>query len=144
MSDAANLIEARKLLSRLGDGAPWEWLDIFAEFRAEAVAAERARCAAEWQPIETAPRDRKIDLLLPYPRGRQIDCFWHERMKCWAKWDWPRWGPHSSKSAIENAWILLPEERCPLITWGVIPTHWRECPRPPEAIKRGDDAGRGG
>jgi len=90
-----------------------------------------------WQPIETAPRDRKIDLLLPHPRGRQIDCFWHEPLKAWAKWDWPRWGGPNPEKPDEGPWDLLPEARCPLITWAAAPTHWMPPPVPPECAHEG-------
>ena len=85
--------------------------------------------ASAWQGIETAPRDgTKVDLLYPYPRGRQKDCQWREGdVYGDGGWFWsePRW---------DEKMNLLPESKwntgCYL---NMQPTHWMLPPLPPGA-----------
>jgi len=77
----------------------------------EAEAAQ-ASGGDGWRTMDSAPKDgSKIDLLYPYPRGRQIDCFWISDRPLGPGW-YSKW----SHSTIPN----------------MQPTHWRYPPPSPE------------
>ena len=86
-----------------------------------------------WQPIDTAPKDdTKIDLLFPYPRGRQIDCQWRQGgVYGDGGWFWsiPQWG---SQPGLGIDWHLLPEEEWETASYpNMHPTHWMPSPKLP-------------
>lgn len=69
---------------------------------------------AEWQPIETAPKDgTKVDLWAFWPEGseskRSTDCYWVSGDK---EWSFGRWS--------ESSYVHRP-----------VITHWRPLPAPP-------------
>lgn len=74
---------------------------------------------AEWQPIETAPKDgTRVDLW--YPRiGRKIDCYFHGApLDCWG-WAEP------DLDDVEGEPLFV-------VHGNIEPTHWMP---PPEAPK---------
>lgn len=79
----------------------------------------------DWQTMESAPKDgRKIDLLFPYPRGRQIDCQWSEMLG----WHWRErtWGEGDNCG-------LLPEAQWKVGCYpNLAPTYWMPTPEMPQ------------
>jgi hypothetical protein len=83
-----------------------------------------------WQPIATAPKDRKIDLLFPGVRGRTIDCEWRQGdVYGDGGWFWskPKWD--KGELLPESEWFT---ECYP----NMQPTHWME--RPASALPSTD------
>lgn len=79
-----------------------------------------------WQPMETAPKDGTlIDLLFPYPRGRQNDCFWKDTQG-WA-WREPRWGKGELLPEKDWAWGCYPNSQ---------PLCWRQPPQYPKLYQK--------
>lgn len=69
----------------------------------------------EWQPIETALRNKRIDLGQLYASGmfvRAPDCYWHKKMARWMC-------KHHDKDGYS------------LIRMPFTPTHWMPLPTPP-------------
>lgn len=86
--------------------------DAIAEIERLRAAAAGAGAGAEWQPIETAPKDgTDVDLwgsLNKEPRHRITDCHWH-------KGEWLVWGasgvddePHWMPVFCASHWMPLP------------------------------------
>lgn len=69
----------------------------------------------EWQPIETAPRDERIDL---WSGGERVpDCFWMDGYK-WRDDDLPK-----------DCFVYMDGDLCYDVYQ---PTHWMPLPQPPE------------
>jgi hypothetical protein len=75
---------------------------------ADAIAAALLEAAGEWQPIETAPRDR-TRILGTRLGGHDIDVIF---------WTGGNWFSQSNEISM---WAAFP------------PTHWRDLPAPPDA-----------
>ena len=72
----------------------------------------------EWRPIETAPRNKKVDLGQAYGKGKFVrvpDCYWHRKAKQWIT-------KHHDRAGYSA--LRLPFE----------PTHWMPIPSPPATL----------
>jgi hypothetical protein len=106
---------------RLSASREWAAYQAFA-----AALREQDRWYEINDPEHPAPRDgTKVDLLYPYPRGRQVDCYW-----TWSNLDSrPMWGRREPRWEKGE---LLPEEKWFLSFFpNMEPTHWRPAPLPP-------------
>lgn len=77
-----------------------------------------------WMPIETAPRDREIDLWMSVG-VRIADCRWGRPSHA-------NWGDrHGADQNLPAQWIS--RSGAALDRRNGLPTHWREKPEPPES-----------
>jgi len=89
---------------------------------ARSLLAELTQAGTEdgWRTIDSAPKDgTKIDLLYPYPRGRQIDCYWASG-GIWEGGHWLRCEP-----SWKNGVLLAEDEWQTVALPNMQPTHWR-------------------
>lgn len=83
---------------------------------------------SEWEPIDTAPKDAKMLLLLEAGHGddyhsRVLTGFWGDRFAGWKEDDPQNYG-----------WLNWHEGLDDADTWRVVkPTHWAPLPAPPKA-----------
>lgn len=99
-----------------------EWMD---ELRAKATAAINAAASESWRPMETAPKDGTLVLLLIYPdEGRCCPLedtengsrtvghnnFAHDGEDCWlfAGWSWEQ-DHYTQGDGNPAGWMPLPE-----------------------------------
>jgi hypothetical protein len=127
---AALLRHYAKLLGGELPGVMNRAADMIEKFPLTALA--RLSPAGAWHGMATAPKDgTKVDLLYPYPRGRQIDCYWDASKPMNGAWvsREPCWG---STDSAEGCYTLLPEDQWSIQTFpNMEPTHWRLPPPPP-------------
>lgn len=78
-----------------------------------------------WRPMSEAPMDgTRIDLLYPYPRGRQIGCYWETDGPL--KGHWVRREPKWKE-------VLLPDDQWDyVILFNMQPLFWMPAPALPD------------
>lgn len=133
---------AKRIYDGQGDRADMWFFELW-HFLGDVEKALSASSAVTntWLPIETAPKDRKIDLLYAYPRGRTIDCEWREGgVDGDGRWVWlkPIWG---SQPGLGIDWHLLPEAEWEVCSYpNMEPTHWMDRPNDPVGIQQDSGA----
>lgn len=108
----------------------WNIHDILAAMRQAVATALQSQAAeierlreADWQPIETAPKDGDCILLL----WQAPDCT-PEVDKCY--WDTL---PTADGRELEPSWVIAAEGGCRYARWPGGYTHWMPLPSPPRA-----------
>jgi hypothetical protein len=106
----------------LADSGACKYDEEYAEKLREAAAllTEQSRQQEAWQPIETAPKDEDVDVLLYVPGERALS-IGHWEPEAYAT-------PGDEDSHIPEGWwghLLWPVD-------GPQPTHWMPLPAPPQ------------